>query len=104
MIYLGTDRRTNENGFGIDDYLRRTGESALDDRIQDQFDAVLGPDGVISTLEDQGVTLGAAVDSHPTLLEDVEQGARTLLRTLKRDLTVTQLDVFFAGFNDQDGD
>ena len=98
MIYLGTDRNTGQDGFGIDDYLRQTGETGLDAEIQAQFEAVLG------ALEDLDVTLEAAVDSHPTLLNDAETASRALLRRLKRDLTVEQLDVFFPGFNDADGD
>lgn len=104
MIYLGTNRDTGQNGFGIDDYLRRTGEAGLDADIRTQFGLVLGANGVLRALEDLGVTLEAAVDSHPTLLNDAETASRTLLRTLKRDLTVDQLDVFFPGFNDADGD
>lgn len=104
MIYLGTDRETNEDGFGMDDYLRRTGDATLDDRIQAEFEAVLGPNGVLAALEDIGVTLAAAVDSHPALLSNAERESRKLLITLKRELIVTKLGVFFPGFNDQDGD
>ena len=104
MIYVGLDRNTGQDGFGIDDYLRQTGETSLDNRIQDEFDAVLGSDAPLRTLDALGATLEAAVHSHPTLLDDAETDSRKLLRTLKRDLTVEQLGVEFPGFNDADGD
>ena len=94
----GSIRNTGQDGFGIDDYLRQTGETSLDNRIQDEFDAVLGSDAPLRTLDALGATLEAAVHSHPTLLDDAETDSRKLLRTLKRDLTVEQLGVEFPGF------
>lgn len=104
MIYLGRHRDTNQDGFGMDDYLRRTGATDLDNDIKDEFETVLGPDGALSALEDLGVTLEEAVDSHPALVVNAEAESRKLLRTLKRRLIVNELGVEFPGFNDQDGD
>ena len=98
MIYLGIDRDTDQDGFGIDDYLQQTGEGDLDTRIRAEFDEALAAlDAIPGTLED-------AVVSNLAFVDDAEADSRTLLRTLKRDLTVDQLDVFFPGFNDADGD
>ena len=98
MIYLGIDRDTDQDGFGIDDYLQQTGEGDLDTRIRAEFDEALDAlDAIPGTLED-------AVVSNLAFVNDAEADSRTLLRTLKRDLTVDQLDVFFPGFNDADGD
>ena len=100
MIYLGANRATGQDGFGIDDYLRRTGEASLDAEIQDQFDTTLNAlDNIPGTLKD-AVSTGAT----EVFVETAEVESRVLLRLLKRDLTVEQLDVFFPGFNDADGD
>ena len=99
MIYLGIDRDTDQDGFGIDDYLRQTGEASLDAEIQAQFDVTLNAlDAIPGTLSD------AVISDNLTPVNNAETESRVLLRLLKRDLTVEQLDVFFPGFNDADGD
>ena len=96
MIYLGVDRDTGEDQFGMDDYLRRTGEAGLDSQIRAQFGVALsGLDAIPGALAD-------AVIGNLSLVDDAEEKSRALLRLLKRDLS-EHLDVFF-GFNDADGD
>ncbi len=93
-IYLGMDGGADQ--FGMDDYLRQTGEAGLDMQIRTQFGVALAAlDDIPGTLED-------AAGSHATLVDKAEEESRVLLRLLKRDLAV-HLDVFF-GFNDKDGD
>ena len=96
MIYLGINKDTDQEGFGMDDYLRQTGEAGLDARIRAQFGVALTAiDGIPGTLEE-------AVTSNLSLVDDAEEKSRLLLRLLKRELA-EHLDVFF-GFNDADGD
>ena len=93
-IYLGMDG--GEDQYGMDDYLRQTGEAGLDTQIRTQFGVALDAlDAIPGTLADAVVSNAARVD-------DAEEESRVLLRLLKRELAV-HLDVFF-GFNDKDGD
>ena len=101
-IYLGEDRRTNENQFGIDDYLTQGGHAGLDQQIQDQFEATLDALGTIpSTL-----TLTEAVVSHGDLVSNIrEEVARELLKFLKRRLAEERLGVPIEDlFSSEDGD
>ena len=110
MLYLGVNRGVETFGlenymqqrggpgqFGVDDYLRETGQSALDAAIQDQFDVAL------DALEAIPVSLRDAVDGHMAHMDTAIAEARELLRLLKRDMAQDQLDVFFE-FNSADGD
>lgn len=110
MLYLGVGREADTFGlenymqqrggagqFGVDDYLRETGLSALDAAIQDQFDVAL------DALEAIPASLRDAVDSHTALVQAAITDSRELLRLLKREMAQDQLDVFFE-FNSADGD
>ena len=110
MIYLGIDRGEESLGldaylqqrgglgaFGMDDYLRETGDSELDIDIRHQFDVTLG------VLEAIPVPLREAVSSHPGLVTTAIVESRELLRLLKRELAQVRLGVFFE-FNSSDGD
>ena len=109
MIYLGIDRGEESLGldayvqqrgglgaFGMDDYLRQTGDSQLDIDIRDQFDLAL------DVLEAIPVPLREAVNSHPGLVTSAIVESRELLRLLKRELAQDRLGVFFE-FNSSDG-
>ena len=98
MIYLGIDRETGADGFGMDDYLEQTGKAGLGSQIRAQFGVVLAAlDAIPGTLED--ATKGGQALA---LVDDAEEKSRVLLRLLKRELAL-HLDVSF-GFNDADGD
>ena len=110
MLYLGVNRGADTFGlenymqqrggsgqFGVDDYLRATGQSALDAEIQAQFDVAL------DALEAIPVSLRDAADSHTALVNTAIAESRELLRLLKREMAQDQLDVFFE-FNSADGD
>ena len=110
MIYLGIDRdeasfephaylrrRGGLGAYGIDDYLRQTGDSQLDIDIRDQFDVTL------DALEAIPVPLREAVDSHRSLVNTAIVESREMLRLLKRELAQDRLGVFFE-FNSADGD
>lgn len=96
MIFLGTDRDTGQDGFGIDEYLQRTGEAGLATEIRNQFGAVY------EILDDIPGTLEEAVETSLAIVRNAETESRDLLGLLKRDMA-EHLDVFF-GFNDADGD
>ena len=97
-IYLGTDLATDQDGFGIDEYLERTGEADLASRIRAQFDASFNAVNQIPE------TLQEAVRDPQSLatVVEAERITRDLLGLIKRDMG-EHLDVFF-GFNDADGD
>lgn len=110
MIYLGIDRgeesfgldaylqqRDRLGAFGMDDYLRQTGDSELDIDIRDQFDVTFG------ALEAIPAPLREAVGSHPALVRAAIGESREMLRLLKRELAQDRLGVFFE-FNSSDGD
>lgn len=98
MIYLGIDRVADHDGFGIDEYLQRTGEANLASRIRSQFDASFDAVGDIPE------TLREAVEDQQSLgtVNEAERVTRDLLVLIKRDMG-EHLGVFF-GFNDADGD
>lgn len=98
MLYLGTNRHTNQDGFGIDEYLQHTGEAGLAGRIRAQFDASF------DAVDEIPETLQEAVEdpqSRATVVE-AERITRDLLILIKRDMG-EHLGVVF-GFNDADGD
>ena len=110
MIYLGIDRgdvlldldaylqqRAGSGAFGIDDYLRETGDSQLDIEIRGQFDVTF------AALEAIPVPLREAVSSDTRLVNTAIVESRKMLRLLKRELAQDRLDVFFE-FNSADGD
>ena len=96
MIYLGFDRDTGEDQFGMDDYLRQTGKTDLDAQIRAKFGLALDAlDAIPGTLAD-------AVVSNLTIVDEAEVKSRDLLRLLKHKLA-KHLNVFF-GFDETDGD
>ena len=112
MLYLGVDRRGDDDTFGpdnymrqrggsgqygMDDYLRDTGDSVLDADIREQFDTTF------NALDAIPVSFREAVVSHEGLVVTAITESRELLRLLKRELAQNRLDVFFE-FNSADGD
>ena len=110
MIYLGIDRGEESFGlaaylqrrggleaFGMDDYLRLTGDSQLDIDIRDQFNLTF------AALEAIPAPLREAVSSHSSLVSTAILESREMLRLLKRELAQDRLGVFFE-FNSSDGD
>ena len=112
MLYLGVDRRGDDDTFGLDnytqqrggsgqygmdDYLRETGDSVLDADIRKQFDTTF------DALDAIPVSLRQAVVSHEGLVIAAITESRELLRLLKRELAQDRLDMFFE-FNSDDGD
>ena len=111
MLYLGVDREdgdtfgldnyTQQRGgsgqYGMDDYLRETGDSVLDADIREQFDTTF------DALDAIPGSLREAVVSHEGLVVTAITECRELLRLLKRELAQDRLDVFFE-FNSDDGD
>ena len=112
MLYLGVDRGGDDDTFGLenymqqrggsgqygmDDYLRETGDSVLDADIREQFDTTF------DALDAIPVSFREAVVSHEGLVVTAITESRELLRLLKRELAQGRLDVFFE-FNSDDGD